>query len=184
MNKVLKISLSVVVALAAVVAMSCSNESDQKLISQQSAISNYLKGSHKPKLIPEEELSSSLDEQPEYYVQWGLDLYRYIATMYAEGRDSWVEIDADSSVAIRYKAYIFTNGAPSVSALYATNPYVIQLGTTDVIEGLEQALVGCREGDSVEIYMTYEMAYGKQFIGMIPSRSSVVWYVDILEVKQ
>ena len=206
MNKVLKISLSVVVALAAVVTMSCSNESDQKLISQQSAISNYLKGSHKPKLIPEEELSSSLDEQPEYYVQWGLDLYRYIATMYAEGRDSWVEIDADSSVAIRYKAYIFTNGAPSVSALYATNdeaamleleaaglnvsyewttdPYVIQLGTTDVIEGLEQALVGCREGDSVEIYMTYEMAYGKQFIGMIPSRSSVVWYVDILEVKQ
>lgn len=184
----------------------CSNESDSTLTTQQTSIANYLKSSHQPRLIPESELSSSLDEKPEYYVQWGLDLYRYIATMYDEGRDSKAEVAMGDTLSLRYSAYVFANRAPSIDALYATNdeamieqlesaglntsyewttaPYVITLGTSEIIEGLETALVGCREGDSVEIYMTYEQAYGKEFIGMVPSKSAVVWFVDILSVTK
>ena len=206
MNKVLKISLSVVVTLAAVVAMSCSNESDQKLISQQSAISNYLKGSHKPKLIPEEELSSSLDEQPEYYVQWGLDLYRYIATMYAEGRDSLPVAENGDILSITYTAYIFTGNAPSIANMYATNdsasieqlqqaglnteyewttdPYEFMLGNGDVLNSLDIALEGCHKGDSVEVYLTFEGGYGNDYIGKVPSKSSVVWFITINDIKK
>ena len=57
------------------------------------------------------------------------------------------------------------------------------MGDSEVVEGLETALIGCREGDKMEIYMTYEMAYGKQYIGMVPSKSAVVWYVDVVGVE-
>lgn len=197
--------LATIVA-AALMGAGCSNESDSTLTTQQTSIANYLKSSHQPRLIPESELSSSLDEKPEYYVQWGLDLYRYIATMYDEGRDNKAEVAMGDTLSLRYSAYVFANRAPSIDALYATNdeamieqlesaglntsyewttdPYVIILGSSEIIEGLETALVGCREGDSVEIYMTYEQAYGKEFIGMVPSKSAVVWFVDILSVTK
>lgn len=200
------IHIIAVIVAAALIGVGCSNENDNTLTSQQTNIANYLKSSHQPRLIPESELSSSLDEKPEYYVQWGLDLYRYIATMYEEGRDSKAEVAMGNTLSLRYSAYIFTNRTPAIDALYATNdetmiaqlesaglntsyewttdPYVITLGTSEIVQGLETALVGCREGDTVEIYMTYEQAYGKDYIGMVPSKSAVVWYIDILSVTK
>lgn len=196
----------VIVALAAVATVACSNELDTKLTQQQNGIATYLKGSHQPRLIPESELSSSLDAEPQFYTQWGLDLYRYITTYYAEGRDSKAEVALGSNITLRYSAYIFSNRKPTIADLYATNdeqlieqltlaglntsyewttePYPVTLGTTEIIEGLETALIGCREGDNVEIYMTYEQAYGKADIGMVPSKAAVVWFVDILSVTK
>ena len=184
--------------------VSCNNDSDTVLTQQQNAIQNYLKGSHQPKLIPESELSASLDSEPQFYTQWGIDLFRYISTYYDEGRNERDEVVYGSRVKIYYTAYLFTSGKPSNSAMYATNdvasldilkaeglntdyewttdPFEIVVGTTSTIKGLETALVGCREGDSIEIYMTYEQAYGKHFIGMVPSKSSVVWFVQVSSV--
>lgn len=193
-----------VVLIATHLVVSCNNDSDTVLTQQQNSIQNYLKGSHQPKLIPESELSSSLDANPQFYTQWGIDVFRYISTYYDEGRDQRDVIDWGSRVEIVYTAYLFTSGKPANSAIYATNdpasldilaaeglnteyewttdPYVIVLGDTEVIKGLETALIGCREGDSMEIYMTYEMAYGKQYIGLLPSKSAVVWFVSVVNV--
>lgn len=200
------IFLCLIVALAAVAFSACKNENDTKLTQQQNGIATYLKGSHQPRLIPESELSSSLEAEPQFYTQWGLDLYRYISTYYAEGRDTKAEVVLGDKLTIRYSAYTFSNRKPSIAELYATNdeamieqlrtaglntsyewttdPYAITLGTTELLEGLETALIGCREGDNVEIYMTYEQAYGKAYIGMVPSKSAVVWYIDILTVTK
>ena len=53
-----------------------------------------------------------------------------------------------------------------------------------IVSGLETALEGCRKGDSVEIYLTYLEAYGNNYIGKVPSKSSVVWYIDIIDVVE
>jgi FKBP-type peptidyl-prolyl cis-trans isomerase len=50
------------------------------------------------------------------------------------------------------------------------------------MSGLNTALDGCREGDKVEIYMTYAEAYGNRYLGKVPSRSSVVWFIEITEI--
>ena len=42
----------------------------------------------------------------------------------------------------------------------------------------------CVEGDSVEIYLTYDAAYGKHYVGMVPAKSAVVWYIDIVSVTK
>jgi hypothetical protein len=195
----------VVVALVATLSLSCSNENDTVLTNQQNKISGYLTSSHQPRLIPESEVSASLDSEPQFYTQWGLDIYRYIATYYNEGREEQPEVTNRSTIEIVYTAYVFTSGKPAAKDIYATNdpdsikeledlgleaeyewstdPMVVTLGKEEILAGLETALVGCRKGDSVEIYLTYDVAYGKHYVGMVPSKSAVVWYIDIVDVK-
>ena len=205
MKRLYNVAIVVVVALAVTLAFSCSNENDSVLTNQQSKISSYLTSSHQPRLIPESQVSASLDNEPKFYTQWGLDIYRYIATYYDEGRDEWTEVASTSTIEIVYTAYVFPNAKPTTANMYATNdpdsiaeleklglnteyewttdPMVVTLGKEEILPGLETALVGCCEGDSVEIYLTYDAAYGKHYVGMVPAKSAVVWFIDIVDVK-
>lgn len=205
MKRLYNVVVVVVVALAAAFVVSCSNENDSVLTTQQNKISSYLTSSHQPRLIPESEVSASLDSEPQFYTQWGLNIYRYIATYYDEGRDEWQEVTNRSTIEIVYTAYVFPNAKPTTANMYATNdpdsiaeleklglnteyewttdPMVVTLGKEEILPGLETALVGCREGDSVEIYLTYDEAYGKHYVGMVPAKSAVVWFIDIVDVK-
>ena len=194
------------VALMVMALVACSNENDTVLTSQQTSISRYLTTSHQPKLSPESEIGNALDNEPHFYVNWGLDIYRYIATYYAEDREDKPVVERGSEIAITYKAYIFTGSKPTSASLYATNdaatiaeleaqglntsyewsdePMVVTMGREELLPGLETALVGCVEGDSVEIYLTYDAAYGKHYVGMVPAKSAVVWYIDIVSVTK
>ncbi|MFQ7503174.1 MAG: hypothetical protein ACLRMJ_08855 [Alistipes finegoldii] len=42
---------------------------------------------------------------------------------------------------------------------------------------LYEALLGCREGDYVESYMTYNMAYGDINFSTIPKESPVAYFL-------
>lgn len=181
---------------------SCSEEADTTLTSQQKAIENYLTKSHKPALIEEYLVSESTEEQPPFYTHWALNIFRYISTYYEEGRESWQVIEKGTTFDIRYTAYIF---ASSPGAMFATNveenieeiygqypdeenvwssePMRITLGETPLMSGLTTALEGCRIGDKVEVYLTYVAAYGKQHIGFVPSKSAVMWEIEIVEAK-
>ena len=44
------------------------------------------------------------------------------------------------------------------------------------------SLIGCREGDKVEAYMTLDAAYGDDVVGVVPLQSAVVWYYTIESV--
>ena len=53
----------------------------------------------------------------------------------------------------------------------------------DILNGLRHALLGCREGDIVEAYMTYNMAYGDKYVSTNPRESPDAWIftVEIVE---
>ena len=196
--------ITVIAMLAiALISISCSNETDTVLASQQKAIENYLTRSHRPALIEERLISESLDSQPAFYTHWGLNVFRYISTYYNEGRDSMPAVAQGTTIDIKYSAYTFKSSAPTINDMFATNdqakieelyrgyddeciwstdPMRITVGKQDLVSGIETALVGCREGDIVEIYLTYEAAYGKHYIGMVPSNTAVMWNIEILEV--
>jgi hypothetical protein len=205
MKRLYNIAIIAVVALVATLSLSCSNENDSVLTNQQSKIASYLTSSHQPRLVAEEDVPSQTTPDPAFYTHWGLDIYRYIATYYDEGRDDWAEVTSRSQIEIVYTAYVFPNAKPTVANMYATNdpdsiaeleklglnteyewttdPMVVTLGKEEILPGLETALVGCRKGDSVEIYLTYDQAYGKHYVGKVPAKSAVVWYIDIIDVK-
>ena len=206
MIKVTKIAFMAVMTLVMTLAMSCSNQTDTTLTQQQNSISSYLKNSHQPRLIPEAEIGESLDENPQFYSQWGLDIYRYIATYYDEGRESKPVVALGDEVALRYSAYLFKSSRPTSGDLFATNdeakiqelvsagldasyewssePLVVSFGSGEIFDSLEIALEGCHEGDSVEIYLTFEAGYGNNYVGMVPKKSAMVWYIDILSVTK
>ena len=203
--KLIRNIATISVVVVALLASGCSNDTDTVLTSQQTGIERYLTGSHQPRLIVEDDIGNSLDDEPQFYTRWGMNIYRYIATYYAEGRDGRDEVRKGSTIEIVYTAYIFNNAAPTITNMFATNdaeslakleemgldaeyewttePMRVKIGADELLSGLETALKGCREGDSVEVYLTYEAAYGKHYVGKVPSKSSVVWFVDIVNVE-
>lgn len=204
MMRLFNIAMSMVVVIATALLMSCSNESDTRLTTQQSTIEKYLKGSHKPSLIPESQIGESLDNEPAYYTQWGLDIFRYITNMYDEGRDQRPIVERGDEISMTYTAYVFTSNKPTTNDIFATNnpatiktlqdegvnteyewssePIVVKIGGDDILASLSTALEGCREGDKVEVYLTFEAAYGKHYLGKVPSYSAQMWEITINEI--
>ena len=97
-------------------------------------------------------------------------------------------------------AYVFSGSTPNISAVYYTNeqnvieslakggldtqywttePMVVKLGETNIIKGVEESLLGCREGDRVEAYMTSKLAYDDKAIGIVKKEASVLWVYTI-----
>lgn len=206
MRRLINIAYCMVVAIAATFVVSCNNETDTTLNSQQSNIEKYLKNSHQPKLIPEEELGIQPEDNPDYYTHWGLDIFRYITNMYDEGRDERAIAERGDDISITYTAYIFNSGKPSSADIFATNdaasieeleaqglnteyewstdPKVVRLGSDELLPSLSTALEGCREDDTVEIYLTFEAAYGKHYVGKVPSKSAQMWKITINEITK
>ena len=197
MKQRLIIAVFAVVGLAFVVG--CSKD-DTVLSSQRNDIVRFLTSSHVPRLVAEEDMESSLEAQPEFYQKLNVDLYRYISTYYDAGRDSRTMIDENDEVTMTFTAYTFTGGIPRTENIYLSNdaavieqlkqaglnseywsaePLVVKLGETNIIKGVSKSLIGCREADKVEVYMTFEQAYQNKVIGVVPFESAVVWHYTI-----
>ena len=195
-----------ILALVVILFAGCKQE-DTVLTKQQDSTVRYLESSHNPRLISEKAAAESLEEFPQYYTNYGNLAWRYIATLYDEGRESWVEADRNDVVEISFDAYVFNFSTPTASNLYwsnrqssidkfvlgnkyfdpqywTTDPYVIRLDSEDGMPGLRRALVGCREGDTVEVYLTYQTAYGKEIVGVVPKQSALAWYLKVEKVTK
>ncbi len=173
---------------------------------QQTDIVRYLTSTRR--LIPESEVENVIENNPAFYTEFGRSIYRYITTYYNTDREEWSEVEQGSTVDLLFDAYVFGSSEPSLREVYwsnvastisalesqsvnpiahldwSTEPLTVTVGSTKMIKGLEQALVGCRDQDSVQIYMTYNMAYGKSLVGTVPKNSSVAWYIKILRVTK
>lgn len=196
----LPIFLLVVLCLSYVVGC---NDVDEIVGKQREDIERYLTSTHAPRLVSAEQAEQ--DGSRDFYDIFELNTYRYIATYYDEGRDAKVEVEYGDELNLSLTAYVFTGSVPRAEAVYFTNeetmiarlaelglnteywttdPVVIKLGDTNIIKGVEQSLLGCREGDRVEVYMTLETAYESEAVGIVPSNSSVVWIFTITSVEK
>ena len=131
--------------------------------------------------------------------------YRHIVNYYEEGRNERPIAEWGDKIEIRFNAYTFTGSEPSQSAIYWSNipevitalsqktdgtldwptePLTIELGKTEMLEGLEYTLPGCHEADSVQVYMTSNLAYGKNLVGVVGKNSMIAWYMKIEKVTK
>lgn len=182
----------------------CCTKDDDTLEKQREGIERFLTSSHVPRLIWLEDIETSLDPEPQFYEKLELDTYRYIATYYQEDRLSKEEVIEGSIVELILTGYIFENGVPKIENVFysndaeiiaqmaqdglnteywTTDPKVLHLGNDRIIKGLEISLYGCREGDVVEAYSTMTDGYGSEDMGVVPSKSMVMWSYTILSVK-
>lgn len=192
-----------VMAVAACLLPVACKDNDEALTSQRQKIVSYLTSTHVPQLVSEDEAETSLDPEPAFYELIDQQVYRYISTYYEAGRESRAAVEMGDEVELTYTAYVFTGSVPRASSVYMTNdatviaelveeglnaefwstdPLKVNLGATDIIKGLELSLLGCREGDAVEAYMTFEAAYGSDQVGVVPVESSVLWVYTVNKV--
>lgn len=191
-------------ALSLLVVTGCSDEEDVAE-TQRKSIESFLTSSHSPRLIAKENIAESLERNPAFYDRIEYDTYRYIATYYDEGRASKHSLREGDEVELVFTAYIFKGSAPSTSDVYLTNdattvaalrqeglnvdywslePLRVKIGQTNIIKGIEQSLIGCCVGDQVEVYMTLNVAYDDNVVGVVPKDSSVAWYYTIYAVGE
>ena len=191
-------------AISLMLATGC-NEEDTVLTSQQEEIVKYLTSSHNPRLIALEDVPNSIEANPPFYERLNTSIYRYIATYYDAGRSSRREVEVGDEVELTFEAYEFSGGAPSIRDLYSTNnatlietlaenglntefwsaePLQVKIGSTKILKGVEASLIGCREGDVVEVYMAYNAAYDKKVVGVLSNKASIVWVYQITSLKK
>ena len=199
----LELFTSLCAILCLIVAVGCADNVDIA-DTQRTNIERYLTSSHVPRLINVTEVENSLERNPAFYERIDYSVYRYIATYYDEGRASKPAIMKDDEVTITFTAYVFTGSAPSLATVYMSNdksvidalrraglnteyweaePLTIKIGQTDIIKGVATSLIGCREGDVVEAYMTLDAAYDDNVVGVVPKDSSVAWFYTIDSVN-
>lgn len=195
-------------AAGALLCGGCSDDDADVLPNQQERFESYLRSTHSPQLIAESELGESLEESPEYYTTAGSTAYRYIAGIYDPERASRTEVAWGDTVWITFRIYVFSfSNITSTTMPYYSNdpelkeayeqtggglnpeywtfePLEIKLGETRILKGLELTLAGCREGDEVEVYMTYNLGYGDDLIGIIPKQSPLAVYFTVDKIEK
>lgn len=199
MGMKLRLMFAAVAVVCLSLAVGCSDD-DEQVTSQRNDIVRFLTSTHVPRLVAEEDMDSSLEDKPYFYEKLNIDLYRYIATYYDEGREAKAMVDEGDEVSLTFTAYNFTGGVLRSENVYISNdtnmisqlkgsglnpeywstePLVVNLGRTNIIKGVSASLIGCREGDKVEVYMTYEEAYEDKVVGMVPHKGAVAWHYTI-----
>lgn len=193
--------LLMILPLVSLLFVGCDHE--DLLLSERDKIEKYLTSSRG--MVAEADLGSVIEDNPAFYSVFGRYAYRHIVNYYDAGRENLAEVKMGDELELRFNAYTFTGSEPSLSALYWSNveeqilklqqqsdsklewsiePLKVTLGETDMIEGLELALEGCREKDSVQVYMTSNLAYGRKNLGSVPKNSMVAWYMKIEKVTK
>ena len=176
---------------------------EDTLLTERDKIEKYLTSSRG--MVAEENIGDVIENNPAFYSTFGRYAYRHIVNYYDTDREDRPIVEWGDNLQIRFNAYIFSGSEPATSAIYWSNipeiieqvgrksdntldwseePLTIKLGTTQILEGLERTLAGCHEADSVQVYMTSNLAYGKELIGVIPKNSMIAWYMKIEKVTK
>lgn len=75
------------------------------------------------------------------------------------------------------------NGVKFDSSLDRGAPFEFTLGAGEVIKGWDQGIVGMKVGGKRKLTIPPSLAYGAGTVGAIPPNSTLVFEVELLEVK-
>lgn len=87
-----------------------------------------------------------------------------------------------STVSVHYVGTL-TNGTKFDSSVDRGTPFEFKIGEGRVIQGWEKGLVGMKVGGKRTLTIAPELGYGAQAIGPIPPNSTLVFEIQLLDVK-
>ena len=88
------------------------------------------------------------------------------------------------TVVVNYVGVNFSNGEEFDSSWDSGQPFPVQIGVTQVIEGWTRGLVGIRKGGRRMLTIPPEMGYGAQgYPPDIPPNETLVFVVDAVSIK-
>jgi peptidylprolyl isomerase len=98
-------------------------------------------------------------------------------------RGDGAEATPGKTVTVDYKGGHYDSGEPFDSSWSTGRPFTFLLGANQVIDGWDQGLEGMRVGGRRELIVPPELAYGDHGQGAILPNETIVFVVDLLEVR-
>lgn len=92
------------------------------------------------------------------------------------------EVAAGNIVTVHYIGTL-QNGQEFDNSYKRGVPFTFSVGDGKVIAGWEQGVVGMKKGGKRILVIPADMAYGKKGFGPIPENATIVFSVELLEVK-
>jgi len=94
-----------------------------------------------------------------------------------------MQATAGDSVIVNYTGY-FTDGSIFDSSIDRNKPFPFVLGRGNVIPGWDEGVALMKVGEKVRLIIPYTLAYGANDYGPIPGKSTLIFDVELLEVKK
>ena len=86
------------------------------------------------------------------------------------------------TIKVHYEGYL-EDGNVFDSSVQRNQPFTFKLGGGNVIQGWDEAFLDISVGDKWTLIIPSELAYGNRAIGAIPSNSTLIFDVELLEVQ-
>jgi peptidylprolyl isomerase len=91
--------------------------------------------------------------------------------------------DSNDIVTVHYSGYL-ENGDKFDSSVERDEPITFSLGTGQVIPGWEEGLSLLNAGSKAKFFIPPQLAYGERDMGVIPPNSTLIFDVELVEVKK
>jgi FKBP-type peptidyl-prolyl cis-trans isomerase len=102
--------------------------------------------------------------------------------IYDESLGTGTEAVAGKKVTAHYIGTLST-GVKFDSSLDRGTPFTFALGDGQVIKGWDLGIAGMKVGGIRKLVISPELGYGSQALGPIPANSTLIFEVELLEVK-
>jgi len=87
-----------------------------------------------------------------------------------------------NTVKVNYTGY-FTDGRKFDSSIDNGEPSSFVLGQGKAIKGFDEGVALMKPGEKVRLIIPYQLGYGDNAVGPIPAKSTLIFDVELLEVK-
>lgn len=151
---------SAVLTLAALLFCSCESENALTVVNQESAIDNYIKNKY-----------------PDNEVVYNGGAARIVLVP----GDTLVRVAYGDSVHLEIDGYVFTAGP---GTQFLSDERTLCVDSKNLVEGLEQGLIGAAQGEESYIVFTAKYGYYKSSVGVVPPMSALIYRTLIREIKK
>ena len=205
--------IATLIAAALLLLGSCSKEDEDVLLKQKERMVSYLESTHNPRLVAEEAVEEGVEQpfytivgdgayryidgyyNPDRPNRTEVTAQSKVTITFSAYLFNFTNITTDGSRITMpyysnnplYKEIFFKpveeGGAGLTPGVWSFEPLVIDLKSDALLEGLRLALIGCRERDRVEAYMTFNMAYGDHYLNIIGKEQPIAYFFTVDAVE-